>query len=348
MINVLFVVTLAASIAALLIWGCKTLPQERWQMIASVPVAKRSDGGWAGLNLTFYGFFSASGCVFGIALATVLLSSLHVSIAIILLLVAFILALCLPASRLVAAIVEKKRSTYTIAGAAFVAAIVLPPAVWSISRLLPRFGLLLAPMPVLAAIGISYALAEAIGRMACMSFGCCYGMPLRNAPLGVARLFGRFYTVFRGSTKKAAYASGLEEEPLIPVQALTSIMFAAAGLIALSLFLAQHWRTAVIVSVVGTWGWRALAENLRADHRGHSRISSYQAMSIIAMLYLTGSAILLPANAPAPDLILGLSQFTTAGVILLLQALWIFLFLFYGRSQVTASQVSFYVVTERT
>jgi hypothetical protein len=192
------------------------------------------------------------------------------------------------------------------------------------------------------------ALAEAIGRLACMSFGCCYGMPLRDASPRVARVFGRFYTVFRGTTKKAAYASGLEEEPLIPIQALTSIVFAATGLLGLSFFLAQHWRTAVIVSVVGTWGWRALAEKLRADHRGHSRILSYQVMSIIAMVYLVGAAILLPVSGPVPDLILGLSQFTAAGVILLLQALWIFLFLFYGPSQVTASQVSFHVVTERT
>lgn len=348
MMNFAFIAALAALMAALLSWGCKTLPEERWQMIASVPVVKRSDGGWVGLNLTFYGLFSATGCVFGISLATVLLSSLQVSMSVILLLVALMLGLCLPASKLVAVIVEKKRSTYTIAGAAFVAAIVLPPVTWTASALLPRWGLSLPSFPVLAAIGISYALAEAIGRLACMSFGCCYGMPLRDASPRVARLFGHFHTVFRGTTKKAAYASGLEKVPLIPIQALTSIIFASTGLIALVFFFAQHWRTAIIVSVVGTWGWRAVAENLRADHRGHARFSVYQVMSLIAMGYLIGVATLSSGGGPVPDLSLGLSQISSAGVIVLLEAVWILLFVSYGRSQVTASFVSFHVVTERT
>ena len=30
--------------AALLLWGFRTLPEERWQMIAAVPVAKHGDG----------------------------------------------------------------------------------------------------------------------------------------------------------------------------------------------------------------------------------------------------------------------------------------------------------------
>src|ERR1035441_1631714 len=100
-------------------------------------------------------------------------------------------------------------------------------------------------------------------------------------------MFGHFHAVFHGDTKKAAYASGLAEEPLIPVQAITSIVFALAGLAGLGWFLAGSWRMAAIVPVIATWGWRAVSEGLRADHRGNSRISAYQVMALIAMAYLT-------------------------------------------------------------
>ncbi len=348
MINAAFIATLAALMAALLLWGFRTLPEERWQMIAAVPVAKGCDGEWRGMNLTFYGFFSATGSVFGIAMAILLLASVHVSMLVAVILAAGMMVLCLPASRLVAAVVEKKSSTYTIAGAAFVAAIVLPPLVWFGGQYLASWGLTLYALPALAAAAIAYALAEAIGRLACMSFGCCYGMPLRDASPQMARMFRCCHTVFHGKTKKVAYASGLQEEPLIPVQTMTSVVFTLSGLVGLGFFLAQHWRLALLVPIVGTWGWRTIAENLRADHRGHTRISVYQVMSLIAMAYLAGAAFLLPSSGPAPDLTLGLSQVATLPVILVLQSLWVLLFLFYGRSQVTASVVSFHVVTERT
>lgn len=349
MINAIFVAALAAMLGALLLWGFKTLPAERWQMIAAVPVAKKLDGGWQGLNLTFYGFFSATGTIFGIAMAILLLSSVRISLAVGLALVAAIVAVCLPASRIVAAIVEKKRSTYTIAGAAFVAALLLPPMVWLGETALHSWTrLTLYTMPALAAAAIAYALAEAIGRLACISFGCCYGMPLRQASPRLAQLFRRYHTVFHGMTKKAAYASGLDDEPLIPVQALTSIVFALAGLTGLGFFLAERWRMALVIPMIGTWGWRAIAENLRADHRGHTRISVYQVMSLIALVYLVGAALLLPSHGPSPDLALGLAQTVSVGVLVVLQSLWVLLFLFYGRSQVTASDVSFHVVSERT
>jgi hypothetical protein len=348
MIDAAFIATLAALIAGLLLWGFKTLPQERWQMIAAVPVIKDRDGEWRGMNLTFYGFFSATGSIFGMALALLLLASMRVSMPVAVILVAGMIVLCLPASRLVAAVVEKKSNTYTIAGAAFVAAILLPPVLWFGGKYLAGWGLALYAVPTLAAAAIAYALAEAIGRLACMSFGCCYGMPLKDASPRLAKLFRRFHTVFHGETKKAAYASGLQHEPLIPVQALTSVVFTWSGLVGLVFFVMQYWRLALIVPVVGTWGWRAIAENLRADHRGNTRISIYQMMSIVALVYLAGAAFLLPASGPAPDLIIGLSAVAKLPVFLVLQGLWVLMFLFYGRSRVTASVLSFHVVAERT
>ena len=89
------------------------------------------------------------------------------------------------------------------------------------------------------------------------------------------------------------------------------------------------------------------SESLRADYRGDSRISAYQVMAIVAMLYLTLMMTLLPGGGPLPNLAAGLAQVTSAGVIVALQVMWVGLFLFYGRSRVTDSVVSFHVVTER-
>jgi hypothetical protein len=348
MIDVLFVAGLAALLLGTLAWGIKTLPAERWQMIAAVPLAKSSNGAWQGLNLTFYGFFSATASTFGIALTIVLLASVGTPLLAAAAVIAVMMAICVPASKVLARVIEGKHNTFTIAGAAFLASLILPPASVVAQRALARwFDITIHVLPLLGAAAIAYALSEAIGRMACLSFGCCYGKPLREAGPRVARLFGRYHLVFHGDTKKAAYASGLAEEPLIPVQAITSVVFALAGLAGLALFLAGHWRLAAIVPAVATWGWRAMSEMLRADHRGHSRISVYQVMALIAIAYLVVMLSILPSEGPALNLAAGLAQVTSAAVIVLLQACWVGLFLYYGRSRVTGSVVSFHVVAER-
>ena len=348
MINIVFLSGLAALLFATLIWGIKTLPSERWQMIAAVPVAKTVDGAWQGINFTFYGFFSASANIFGVTLMIVLLSSVGTPLIAAVALIAGVMMICVPASRVVAKVIEGKPNTFTIAGAAFVAALVLPPAVLVVQQILRSwFNISLYVLPLLAAASISYALSESIGRLACLSFGCCYGVPLRDASPRLARLFRRYNLVFHGSTKKAAYASGFAEEPLIPVQPITSIVFALAGLIGLGAFLAGHFRLAAILPAVATWGWRAVSESLRADYRGASRISAYQVMAFIAVAYLVLILGLLPNEGPLPSLLAGLTQATSTLVVILLQVCWVLLFLYYGRSRVTASTVSFHVVRGR-
>jgi hypothetical protein len=349
MLNIAFVVALALSLFALIAWGVRTLPAERWQMLAAVPIAKSADGSWRGLNLTFYGFFSATGNIFAFSVLLLLLGSVGIPATISLLLVAFVILLCVPSSRLIASIVERKRNTFTIAGAAFVATIALPLLLIAVRPLAGHFlHRKLLIMPIFAAAAISYALGESVGRLACLSFGCCYGMPLRDANPAIARLFHTHNLVIRGSTKKAAYASGLAGEPLIPVQAITSAIFAISGSAGVALFLTQRFRLAALVPVTATWGWRACSEWLRADYRGTSRISVYQLMAIVSVIYLGAFVLLMPITVPiVPDLFAGFTQVTSAFVILLLQLVWVALFLYYGRSRVTASKLSFHVVADR-
>ena len=347
MIDVIFLAALAAALAGALAWGIKTLPAERWQMIAAVPLTKNDNGEWRGLNLTYYGFFSATASTFGVALTIVLLSSLGTPLAAVFALIAIMMAICVPASKVLAWVIEGKRNTFTIAGAAFLAAIILPPGLWLAQGATAHwFDVRIRALPILAAAAIAYALSEAIGRMACLSFGCCYGKPLREASPRLARLFEHHHLVFEGSTKKASYASGLADKPLVPVQAITSVVFTLAGLAGLAYFLAGDWRAAAIVPAVATWGWRALSELLRADHRGQSRISVYQWMALIAVAYLGLMLGIMPAGGPAPNLAAGLSEVTSVGVVVTLQLMWIGLFLFYGRSRVTGSVMSFHVVPE--
>jgi hypothetical protein len=349
MLNVSFVAALALGLLALIIWGVRTLPAERWQMLAAVPLKKSPDGSWKGLNLTFYGFFSATGTAFALAILLLLLASVGISAAVTFTLGLFVLLVCIPASRIIAGIVERKRNTFTVAGAAFVATLLLPWLLLELRPLATRFlHCELLVLPSLAALAIAYALGESIGRLACLSFGCCYGMPLRNANPAIVRLFHKHNLVLHGSTKKAAYASHLAGEPLIPVQAITSAVFGISGIVGLVLFLAQQFRLAAWIPVLASWGWRAWSELLRADHRGGSRVSAYQVMAIISAAYL-GVFLLLTPSSPttAPDLATGFGAITPAPVILMLQLFWVGLFLYYGRSRVTASTLSFHVVTER-
>src|ERR1035441_2740023 len=137
-INVGFVLGLAGALFAALAWGIKNLPAERWQMMAAVPMAKSGNGACQGLNLTFYGFFSATATTFGIALMIVLVSSVGTPLLAAGAVIAAMMAICMPASKVVAAVIEGKSNTFTIAGAAFLAAIILPPgllaAQWAVAK----------------------------------------------------------------------------------------------------------------------------------------------------------------------------------------------------------------------
>lgn len=349
MLNAIFVAGLALALFALLWWGVRNLPAERWQMLAAVPLMKSPDGSWQGLNLTFYGFFSASGTTFGFAIMLLLLASVQVPLLVGVSVVLLILLVCVPASRLIAGIVERKRNTFTVAGAAFVATLLLPWMVLAMRFVAPTvLHHSFAIMPVFAAAAIGYVLGECIGRLACLSFGCCYGMPLRHAKPSIARLFRKRNLVIQGSTKKAAYASGLAGEPLIPVQAISSTVFAVAGLAGVAFLLAEQPRTAAMIAVLASCCWRVCAEWLRADHRGHSRISAYQIMAAFSAVYLAAFILLVPdISAPVPSLGAALAQMTTAPIVVALEILWTGLFFYYGRSRVTASKVSFHVLASQ-
>jgi len=196
-------------------------------------------------------------------------------------------------------------------------------------------------IPTMAVLAIAYAVGEGTGRLACISFGCCYGKPLALLPPWLSCLFATHHFVFAGTTKKAAYEGRLEGTPLVPVQGVTAVFFVVAGLIGLMLFLQGFALAAFVVSWTITQIWRAVSEMLRADFRGDGRMSVYQILALAGAVYGLGIvAFFRESSSYLPDLLLGLGVLMHPGVMLSLQVIWIVIFLYTGRSKVTVSRLA--------
>ena len=192
---------------------------------------------------------------------------------------------------------------------------------------LPCFHFGITPIPALAALAalaIAYAFGEGLGRLACLSFGCCYGKPISALPPKLMPWVRPFALIFSGDTKKIVYASDLSGEPVVPVQAMTLIICRATGLIATALFLRGHMVAASLLPLAVTQIWRVISEWLRADHRGNpSRFSAYQLMALAALPYAAITACsLAPSPSVRPTLSQGILALWHPGVLLSLQLLW--------------------------
>ncbi len=342
----IFVGLLSLGLAIVLAWAFRVLPREQWQVLAAMPTKKHDDGHWQGLNLTWYGVLNANAYTLAVITVFFLLGSLGIGAVQIFWGTLALLALCMPSSRMLARIVEKKRFSFTIGGASFVGILTLP---WMV---LVARGLGLDPhmtvMAAMAAVSIAYALGEGLGRLACISFGCCYGKPLSELSPALQRIFARCCFIFSGATKKIAYANGWEGRPMLPIQAATSCLYCAAGLAGIYLFLKGHLVFSFIESILITQMWRFASEFFRADYRGGSKISAYQFMSLLASAYGLAVAWLSPESQLAlPDFQTGLHVLWQPGLLLMFQALWVAAFLYTGRSHVTGSTISFHVCRDR-
>ena len=345
----LFVTGLGIFLAVLFVWSFSTLTKERWQIIGAVPVKKNPQGDWTGINFTYYGFFNACACTLATVIFLLLLGSMQVPLKITVVFFVILMAVCMPSARLVAYLVEKKWYTFSIGGAAFVGIIFTP---WLVVGLRSAFdswaNSSLRVISVLAALSIAYAFGEGVGRLACISFGCCYGKPLADVHPLLQKVFRHCNFVFDGSTRKIEYAHGFAGIQVVPVQALTAVIYCCAGLICMYLFSKSHFTAAFIVSMVVTQAWRFGSEFLRADYRGESRISKYQWMAVLAIFYSVIIALLLPAvPTVVPSITAGLKSLWQPLLILFIQLLWIVVFVYTGRSQVTGSQISFHVIRDR-
>lgn len=339
MSNTLFVVTLAGLAAALMNWAFRALPKEHWQFIASVPIRKTAAGQWTGRNLTYYGFFQANACTLGAALMLVLMSCLAVPVGTSLAMLALVLGICLPASKVIARLVERQRHTFTVGGASFVGFLIVPILFWCVGG---ATGVDAPLVAMLAATVVCYTIAEGIGRLACISFGCCYGKRVEQCRPLLRKAFTRWGTIFCGHTKKASYESGCDGQRLVPIQIITSIVLTTNGLGGLWLFLDGRFLAVLALTMPVTQVWRFISEFLRADYRGARKVSMYQIMALSAVAYWLAIAWFAPAGGVPPiDVTRGLAALWGPLPIVFLQCLWLAVFLFTGRSQVTSGTLSF-------
>lgn len=220
--NWFFVTILALALVLVFRWSFKTLPGERWQIVCAVPVNKTESGTWQGMNLTYYGVFNALALCAAVTLMLVLAGAAGIAFSVLAVAVCLLLGCCLPASRMIARRVENKAYTISVGAAVFVGIVLGPWLLMLTAAIAARFFFIsFEPMTVLAAAIVGYTLGEGLGRLACISFGCCYGRPMASMPDWVQRHLGWMAFTYSGATKKIAYAHQLTGERIFAVQAVT-------------------------------------------------------------------------------------------------------------------------------
>ncbi len=329
-------------------WAFKTLPQERWQILATLPVQKGEETKWTGLNLTYYGVFTACSVTFSVWMFAILESSHGVTTVIIFEHMFILLGLTVPSAKIVARLVEKKPSTFTIGGASFVGMMAAPLVILILNAVHPDHWPRIPMVPSMAALWIAFAFGEGLGRLACISFGCCYGKPLSHCRPMYQRMFRQWHFRFSGKTKKAVYESGLDSVPLIPIQGLTALLNVGVGFFGLGYFLSGNYLLTICLVGGLTQLWRVISEELRADYRGGKNFTPYQFMAMIGAGYTMLWAFFWPnSSSQPPDILQGVLSIWTPEGILFLQGLWFVIFLFTGCSRVTGATMSFHVQQEK-
>ena len=331
-------------------WAFQTLPDEQWQIIGCLPYRQLTDGRWQGWNLTWYGFFNAAAVVFAVCMFLILIGSLSTPLIAGLSLLTLLLAICLPAAKMIAFLIEKKQNTFTVGGASFIGIIVAP---WIILLTNITAGKWLnfniTPINALAVMSVAYTLGEGIGRLACISFGCCYGKPLTDCSPLINKIFQSHNFIFSGKTKKIAYADALDGQRVIPVQALTTVIYSLTGLAGCYLFLKGFTTAAFVLTLIITQLWRVFSEFFRADYRGEGTISGYQMMASIACLYgLIIAYIFNRTPTDIPNIARGLATIWNPAVLFFLLALWVAIFFYMGKSRVTTSLIEIHVLIEKS
>jgi len=342
--QILFIGTIAILTFTAIIWGGKVLPREKWQILATLPLEKERNGKWKGLNLTYYGLLSANGYTFAVVMFFILGASAKIPALGLCLFILALLGVCMPAAKIIARIVEKKSGTLTVGGAVFAGNLVAPWLIWLINLTLGKTEEFHMDITIiLSAICISYAYGEGLGRLACISFGCCYGKPIHKCSPWVQKLFRHFYLIFSGKTKKIAYASGLEGEKVIPVQIITAVLYSMGALLGTWLYLNSYFALAFMETLFLTQLWRIISEFFRADFRGSFKITPYQLMAAGALVYSLGIVLMFPAQETMVNLGLGLKELWTPWMVVFVESIWVITFLYTGRSSVTGAQISFHV-----
>ncbi len=164
----------------------------------------------------------------------------------------------------------------------------------------------------------------------------------------IQKIFRRRHFIFGGRRKKLPIRVHLEGCEVVPIQALTAIVYTAAGILSFYIFLKGYVAVALILALIVTQNWRFASEFLRADYRGNGIFSAYQIMSLAAMAYLLLIALIFPVSPEKmPNLAAGLQSLWHPGWIILLAGLGVVCFIYSGKSEVTCSTIDIYVAEKK-
>lgn len=351
MISLMVSLGLALALGTFFLFMSRSLACPGRQFIATMPRGDISQDGIRGTNLTTYGALIAMGLMAGATLMVFLLGTTAMPMIPAGITCVSVLSAALISARTMAKIIERKRFTFTVGGAFAVCLAIAPWLAACIRSLWIASGGSAYPLIVLlTALALAYVLGEAIGRLACLSFGCCYGRPLADLPPRFQRLFRDWPAVFTSPTHKAVYESGFRNEPLIPVQLIAAAGNGVLATIGLFLFLETHYKAAFLTTAAGTQLLRFGLEYLRADYRGAmKKVSPYQILSLSGIPYVILVAMILdkPAATPCPVLSAGAAALWTPAAILLIQGIGLVACFYFGISRVTTSTINFGVRNDR-
>lgn len=325
--------------------------QEKYQFIAAVPI-KKNGNVWKGINFTFYGFITASSIVLGISIFYLLMLMQSYPGIMIILVVAPILIVGILSAKFLAILIEKKKSVFSVGAAVFVSFLISPFVVYFVNNYLgSMLGIEIDFMYFMSAVSVSFLFGEGIGRLACISYGCCYGKPVGSLSPIWKRVFKKINFVFYGKTKKIAYASNYDEIPVVPIQAITSIVCNTIGVLGLYLLMNGYVFLSFLISSIWVFLWRFLSEFMRSDYRGGvKQVSLYQVFSLVSIVYAILIALIsnhfFVINFKSYDLIVVLEKFWSANTLVILQLVWFFCFVYFGKSNMTTSKIEFAVKEE--
>jgi hypothetical protein len=334
-------------------WAFRHLPSECWQIAVAIPARSRVVGDtgptWPAVNITFYGVISAIAYMFAVLAFVFLAGAANQPIAAVAIFSMLLLLVGIPASKWVALWVEGVPG-HTIGGALFAVVLSVLPALSLTNMVCGVIGMPRAePGVLLASAAIAYVLGEAIGRLACLSFGCCYGRSIDSATPLQRALYSSTATIYRGRFKKIAYASGLDGHPVIAVQSVACAALFGVFIISVWFFWKGHITLSLIIALGLAQLWRAYSETLRADYRGREGFTVYQGMALVGVgLTLLYAWIHDAPVSVMPTFVRGLEVVTRIEVILCTQALAIAILALMGRSYVTSSRLEYQLHAPKT
>lgn len=342
----IFVSILAFIFAVLFFWAFKRLPREEWQFICSFPSHKTEAGRWRGWNLTYYGLFTALALICALLVFLLMMFSLRTPSAISVFIIAAVLAFCLPASRLTARILEKKKYTLSVGGTFFVGILIAPWIIYAAGILSKKyFAVDLSLLSAITAMIVAYSIGEGLGRLACISFGCCYGKKIDLCSSFVQKMFKKINFTFTGKLKKISYAHQWDGQQVIPVQALTAVIYVFFGLLGMYLYFHGFIVLPLLLNLFVTQIWRILSEFMRADYRGEGKISGYQIMASLSVIYGLFIVYLFRGESTVmPDITLGIKSLWNPFIIIFIFILWATTFIYTGKSKVTDSEIELRII----